>query len=46
MVRTLLHGHAYDGSRAARQLGFSYTPMADFVRATIAWYESEGLVHE
>ena len=44
MVRTLLHGHAYDGSQAARQLGFSYTPMADFVHATIAWYESEGLV--
>jgi dihydroflavonol-4-reductase len=44
MVRTLLHGHAYDGSRAARQLGFSYTPMADFMRATIDWYESEGLV--
>ena len=26
LVRTLLHGHAYDGSRAARELGLSYTP--------------------
>jgi dihydroflavonol-4-reductase len=44
MMRTLLHGHAYDGSHAARQLGFTYTPMADFVRNAIDWYEREGLV--
>ena len=26
MVRTLLHGHRYDGTRAERELGLSYTP--------------------
>ena len=26
MVRTLLHGHRYDGSRATRELGLRYTP--------------------
>ncbi|MGI8946102.1 MAG: NAD-dependent epimerase/dehydratase family protein, partial [Thermoleophilaceae bacterium] len=28
-VRTLLHGHRYDGSRATRELGLAYTPIAD-----------------
>ena len=27
MVRTLLHGHRYDGTRAARELGLRYTPV-------------------
>lgn len=44
MVRTLLHGHAYDGSRAARELGFSYTPAAELVRKTFAWYREAGLL--
>jgi len=46
MVRTLLHGHIYDGSRAARELGFSYQPMADFVRATLEWYARAGLIRD
>jgi len=44
MVRTLLHGHRYDGSRAARELGLAYTPVADTFRRTIAWARVEGLV--
>ena len=44
MVRTLLHGHRYDGSRAARELGLEYTPVADTFRRTIDWALAEGLV--
>jgi dihydroflavonol-4-reductase len=44
MVRTLLHGHRYDGSRAARELGLRYTPVAETFRRTIEWAAAEGLV--
>src|SRR3954454_23019403 len=44
MVRTLLHGHRYDGSRAARELGLQYTPVAETFRRTIQWAAGEGLV--
>jgi dihydroflavonol-4-reductase len=44
MARTLLHGHAYDGSRAARELGLRYTPVEDTLRRTLAWARAEGLV--
>jgi len=44
MVRTLLHGHRYDGSRATRALGLEYTPVADTFRRTIDWAIAEGLV--
>lgn len=44
MVRTLLHGHAFDGARAERELGFSYTPLADTFERMVAWYRSEGLL--
>jgi dihydroflavonol-4-reductase len=44
MVRTLLHGHRYDGSRAARELGLRYTPVAETFRRTIQWAMSEDLV--
>jgi dihydroflavonol-4-reductase len=44
MVRTLLHGHRYDGSRAARELGLRYTPVADTFRRTIEWATESGLV--
>jgi dihydroflavonol-4-reductase len=45
MVRTLLHGHRYDGSRAQRELGLSYTPAAETLRRTVEWARSEGLLH-
>jgi dihydroflavonol-4-reductase len=44
MVRTLLHGHRYDGSRATRELGLTYTPIEETFRRTIAWARAEGLV--
>jgi dihydroflavonol-4-reductase len=44
MVRTLLHGHRYDGSRAARDLGFEYTPVRDTFARTVQWALAEGLV--
>lgn len=43
-IRTILHGHRYDGSRATRELGLSYTPAADTFRRTIEWAVAEGLV--
>ena len=43
-VRTILHGHRYDGSRATRELGLSYTPVAETFRKTIEWAVAEGLV--
>jgi dihydroflavonol-4-reductase len=44
MVRTLVHGHRYDGSRAERELGLRYTPVEETFRRTIEWAEREGLV--
>ena len=44
MVRTLLHGHAYDGSRAERELGLTYTPAETTLRRTIEWLIDAGLV--
>ena len=43
-VRTILHGHRYDGSRATRELGLVYTPVAETFRRTIEWAVEEGLV--
>lgn len=43
-IRTILHGHRYDGSRATRELGLRYTPTADTFRRTIDWAVAEGLV--
>jgi dihydroflavonol-4-reductase len=44
MVRTMIHGHAYDGSRAAAELGLRYTPVEDTLRRTLEWARAEGLV--
>ena len=44
MVRTILHGHAYDGSRATRDLGLTYTPVEEAMRRTVQWYVTQGLV--
>jgi dihydroflavonol-4-reductase len=44
MVRTLLHGHRYDGTRAERELGLRYTPVTETFRRTIDWAVREGLV--
>lgn len=42
-VRTLLHGHRYDGSRAERELGLRYTPLEETLARTLAWYAESGL---
>ena len=44
MVRTMLHGHRYDGSRATRELGLAYTPVEDTFARTIEWALEAGLV--
>jgi dihydroflavonol-4-reductase len=44
MVRTLLHGHRYDGARAERELGLTYTSPEDTIRRTVDWARSEGLL--
>jgi len=44
MVRTLLHGHRYDGSRAERELGLRYTDPRETVRRTVDWARAEGLL--
>lgn len=44
MVRTLVHGHVYDGSRAARELGLSYTPATDTLTRLISWARAESLI--
>ena len=43
-VRTLLHGHRYDGSRATRELGLDYTPVPNTFRRIIDWAVAEGLL--
>jgi dihydroflavonol-4-reductase len=43
-IRTILHGHRYDGSLASRELGLDYTPLADTFLRTIDWAVAEGLV--
>lgn len=44
MVRTLVHGHVYDGSRAARELGLSYTPATDTLKRLISWARTASLI--
>ncbi len=42
-IRTLLHGHRFDGSLAERDLGLRYTPLEETVRTTLAWYAARDL---
>jgi dihydroflavonol-4-reductase len=44
MVRTMLHGHRYDGSKATRELGLRYTPVEDTFQRTVAWALATGRV--
>ena len=44
MVRTLIHGHRYDGSRAERELGVRYTDARETVRRTVEWAREAGLL--
>lgn len=42
VVRTLLHGHRYDGSRATRELGLRYTPVEETLIRTLRWHATRG----
>ena len=45
-IRTLLHGHRYDGSLAERELGLDYTPFEETFARTIDWaVETLSLIH-
>jgi dihydroflavonol-4-reductase len=44
MVRTLLHGHRYDGSRAERELRLRYSDPRETIRKTVEWARAEGLI--
>jgi dihydroflavonol-4-reductase len=44
MVRTLRHGHTYDGSKAELRLGVSYASADDLLGRLVAWFRSEGLI--
>jgi dihydroflavonol-4-reductase len=44
MMRVMAFGHAYDGSRATRELGLEYTPAEVTLRKTIEWFANEGLI--
>ncbi len=44
MVRTLLHGHRYDGSRAHRELRLEYTDPRVTLEKTVVWARGEGLL--
>src|SRR5262249_42891636 len=44
LARTLTHGHAYDGSKATRELGLRYTPIEETLRRTIDWWVEQGLI--
>jgi dihydroflavonol-4-reductase len=42
MMRTVLNGHNYDGSRAERELGLHYTPVDETIARTLRWYADNG----
>ncbi|MEX0756935.1 MAG: hypothetical protein WD204_03205, partial [Acidimicrobiia bacterium] len=44
MVRTLRHGHAYDGSKATRELGLEYSTAPDLLGRLVAWFRAEGML--
>jgi dihydroflavonol-4-reductase len=44
LARTLIHGHAYDGSKATRNLGLRYTPVEETLRRTVDWWLEQRLL--
>ncbi len=44
MVATMLHGHRYDGSKAAAEFGLVYTSPEDLLHRLVSWFRSEGLL--
>jgi dihydroflavonol-4-reductase len=46
LLRTLLHGHRYDGSRVTRELGLVYRPIEDTLERVVRWYRGRGVLPE
>jgi len=44
LARTLVHGHACDGSKATRMLGLRYMPIEETLRRTVDWWVEQRLV--
>jgi dihydroflavonol-4-reductase len=44
LIRTLLHGHRYDASRSARELGVTYRPVRETLERALAWYLDRGIL--
>ncbi len=44
MVRTVRHGHAYDGSKAVAELGLNYTSPQELLRRLVEWFRAEGML--
>ena len=44
-ARAIAHGHRFDGSKATRHLGLTYTPFEEALRRTVEWYRQEGLLY-
>jgi dihydroflavonol-4-reductase len=44
VVRTLLHGHRYDGTRATRELGLRYRPVEETLERTLSWARDRGFL--
>ena len=45
-IAHLVHGFQVDGSKAARELRLTYTPMNESLRAAITWYWEKGLLRK
>lgn len=44
LIATLLHGHRFDGSKAARDLRFAYTDPGNTIERTVGWLDAQGLI--
>jgi dihydroflavonol-4-reductase len=44
LLRTLLHGHRYDGTRATRELDLTYRPLEETLDRVLAWYRARDLL--
>jgi len=44
LVTTLLHGHRFDGSKAAKDLRFDYTDARNTIDRSVRWLEDQGIV--
>lgn len=46
LIRTLLHGHCFDGSKASTDLRFAYTDASDTIARTVRWFKDQGLIRD